>query len=279
MLVLSPRAVPVPLPRMVDEPVEIQGPVTEQRALGLALRKLRKRADMTQKESAEHYGVDVVSWRRYELGQRDLGFSQLERLAAAVRASRDELISEADKLRGLPGVREERAPFVHRRRTAGAPETIELPIRDRIRAGSWAIADDLSQRMPKRWPAAKDPRFPHAEQWLDEVDGDSMNALIDASGRPAPILDGDLVHVVDAVGIHYFPKTGDIVEVQRTRGDGERELTIKQVEVTRGDVLLWPRSTNPAWQTPVPYRPENDPDEQVEVRIRGLVVGTIRRFF
>jgi hypothetical protein len=88
---------------------------------------------------------------------------------------------------------------------------------------------------------ARDPRFPHARQWLSEVRGDSVNLL--------NIVEGDLVHCVDAIEIGYYPRTGDVVEVERLRfGGQERELTLKQVEVTEAGVLLWPRSTNPRFE-------------------------------
>lgn len=150
-------------------------------------------------------------------------------------------------------------------------ELMTLPIRDRVQAGAWLQADyGLEER--REHPAARDPRFPTAQQWLCEVVGDSMNAL--------GIFEGDLVHVVDLIDSGWMPRTGDIVEVERLRFQGrERELTIKQAEITpAGTVLLWPRSTNPIWQTPIGLSPPDGDREDTEIRIRGLVVASIRRF-
>lgn len=155
------------------------------------------------------------------------------------------------------------------------PQLVELPVRGQVQAGAWLLIDDVTAE-PEYISAARDPRFPRAEQWLSRVRGDSMNNL-NVNGRPAGIYDGDLVHCVDAVAAEYQPRTGDIVEVERVRFQGqERELTLKQVEVTPNGILLWPRSTNPRWQEPLSYQ-EGDADD-VEVRIRGWVVSSLRQF-
>lgn len=152
-----------------------------------------------------------------------------------------------------------------------------LPIRGEIQAGAWLELDPQDQPEIERHPAAPDPRYPRSSQWLSRVRGDSMNALV-RKGQPAGILDGDLVHVVDAIAIDYQFHTGDIVEVERSRFSGrERELTLKQVEVKPdGSICLWPRSSNPRWSQPVEYG-LGDADD-VEVRVRGKVIQHIRTF-
>jgi transcriptional regulator with XRE-family HTH domain len=274
MLALHTHQPVVSLRRMAETP-EKDEVLTEQQMLGRALRNLRKRADLTQGQAADNAGVEVVTWQRYEWGKRDLSFSQLQPLAEAVGATRDELLAELASVTSGPALRVLPSPqggALQRRRLQ--IESVELPIRDRVQAGAWLQADDMSQQRPRKWPAAKDPRYAHADQWLSEVVGDSMNAL-----EPAPIFEGDLVHCVDAIAINYAPKTGDVVEVERLRFQGaERELTIKQVEITADGALLWPRSRNPRWREPVIMADMRDGHDDVEVRVRGLVVSSIRRF-
>jgi transcriptional regulator with XRE-family HTH domain len=246
--------------------------LTEQQALGKALRLLRKRADLTQEQAADRYGVVVNSWRRYEWGQRDLSFDKLAKLAEAVESDRDELLRlRTELLGGEPG----------REKPARTDNVVPFPshsvaddglrIRDRVRAGAWFPADDMDQDEPKRFPATRDPRYPRADQWMSEVEGDSCNLL--------GINSGDLVHCVDIVEINYRPATGDIVEVERLRFDGaERELTIKQIEVQPdGSILLWPRSTNPKWQEPLVVTDGLPDGEETEVRIRAKVLSSTRR--
>ncbi len=248
--------------------------MSEQQAMGAALKRLRKRADLTQEKAAENYGCVVQSWRRYEWGQRDLTFDQLSGLAAAVSATREELIAEQQRI--LAGEFPASSPAATV--TSLPPPAIRpheggsLPIRDRIQAGAWLLADDAATDIVRSYQGVRDPRFPYADQWYSEVVGDSVDRL--------KIFDGDLVHCVDIVGIGYYPKTGDVVEVERRRFQGaERELTIKQVEITpEGAVLLWPRSTNARWTEPLSVRAGTAETEEVEVRIRGLVLASIRRF-
>lgn len=242
--------------------------ITEQSALGRALKRLRVKAKLTQEEAAERAGVVVQSWRRYEWGHRDLAFDKIARLAEAVNSTRDELLDERAQILagGIDG-----ADHAGAARRTPPERPRHLPIRDRVQAGAWLMADDLDQMSGRTYPASPDPRFPHADQWLSEVVGDSVDQL--------RIYEGDLVHCVDAIALGYFPKTGDIVEVERVRFQGaERQLTVKQVEVTvGGEWLLWPRSSNPRWREPLEITVGMREAEESEIRIRGLVLAVIRR--
>lgn len=246
--------------------------LTEQQALGQALRRLRKRADLTQEQAADAYGVVVQSWRRYEWGQRDLSFDQLGKLAEAVGSDREELIRLRTDILGGDAPREAAPPPATVLPFPGrVTQDDGLPIRDRVRAGQWREADDTDQSEPRYFPATRDPRFPGADQWMSEVEGDSVNML--------GIHSGDLVHCVDCIAINYSPETGDLVEVERLRfGGAERELTIKQIEVTADGILLWPRSTNPKWQEPLVLTDGALDGEEIEVRIRAKILSATRRF-
>jgi len=139
----------------------------------------------------------------------------------------------------------------------------------RIQAGAWLELDDTAQVEPETVPVALDRRYPHARQWLREVQGDSMNAR--------GISEGDLAHIVDFVqaGIHLV--NGSVVEVTRYRAGGAlREVTLKEVELADGAGLLWPRSTNPVWRDPI--RLTDDSGQDIEVQVTGLLLAVIRRF-
>lgn len=250
----------------------------EARLLGQALRILRSRAHLSQAEAGARFGDDGVSgegWRKYEAGKAPSIFSPgtQRKLAEAVGSTVEDLLAERARLAGDPVVPtlvatpSDRANWAMTR----APQMELLPIRDRIQAGAWLLADDYRQDTPATYPVARDPRYPYAQQWLSEVVGDSVNLL--------NIVEGDLVHCVDAIAIGYYPRTGDIVEVERLRFDGsERELTIKQVEVGVEGVVLWARSTNPRFRGPVILTDGMKDHEAAEVRIRALVLASTRRF-
>lgn len=151
---------------------------------------------------------------------------------------------------------------------------VGLPIRRRVQAGAWLQVDSHSQVEPRRYPASPDPRFPNAKQWLSEVVGDSMDAL----DRPGPILEGDLVHVVDVIDSGYQPRPGDVVEAERSRfGGQEIEVSLKQVAVNNGRIELWPRSKNPAYRDALVIS-GGEEDDETSIRIAGFVVTQLRRF-
>jgi transcriptional regulator with XRE-family HTH domain len=239
------------------------------RQIGQALRRIRKRADMTQEQAADAANVVVQSWQRYEWGQRQFTLDKLEEIARAVGSTAAGLLQEAGAAEptsagGFTLQEGPAQPFRH------APELTLLPVRDAVRAGAWLSVDELDQSPPRTSTTARDPRYPHADQWLAPTVGDSMNLR--------GILDGDLVHLVDAIAINYQPVSGDIVEVERTRFQGsERELTLKEIVIQDDTLELWPRSTNPKWSTPLVFRDGLNTEED-EVRIRGLMIQLIRRF-
>lgn len=265
LAVAHPTAV-LQFPRMADLYDEQPDDEEEARLLGQALRALRERAKLSQAGAAEAFGVGTgEAWRVYEAGTAPTIHKPgvQFKLAAAVGAKLRDLIAERDRLAGRAP-----APRQMQRQTIGGDQ---LRIRDRIQAGAWLRADDTSQVPPRTFPAARDGRYPFADQWLSEVFGDSMNLV--------GISDGDLVHCVSAVDIGYHPRTGDLVEVERLRAGGrERELTIKQIAVSAEGWLLLPRSSNPNWQEPLRLADDLAAGEEAEVRIRGLVVASIRRF-
>lgn len=268
MLALAHTAKVLHPPFMTDETLAAPDDDAEAKALGEALKVLRLRANMTQADAAEAMGLGSgEAWRVYEIGKSPGIFKPgiQFRLAHAVGASLAELLMERDRLVGRPLSR----PAIPANDPFMGGDRSELPIRDRIQAGAWLAADDMVQTF-RTIPAARDGRYPTANQWISEVTGDSMNLL--------SIFDGDFVHCVDAGDIGYHPRHGDIVEVERLRNGGaERELTLKQIEMTAEGFVLAPRSTNPRWSEPLRLSEGMAEGDDFEVRIRALVVTTMRR--
>lgn len=252
---------------MTARPVADQPKDEATRTLGRALGVLRQRAGLSQEAAGERAGITGQGWAKYETGKApSIHYpNRQQELTAAVGASPADLERERQILSGTgrPGSVTDIRSFIQ-------PRGYEMIIRDRVQAGAWLAADDTDQGEPRRHPVAPDPRFPHADQWLSEVVGDSVDRL--------GIFSGDLVHCVDVEGAGWALQSGAIVEIERLRfGGSERELSIKQVEVTANGVLFWPRSSNLRWQEPLSLT-EGANDEEIVVRVRGLVVQSIRRF-
>lgn len=269
-LQLAPRNLQRP-PIMANDNDDV-----ELKLLGRALANLRDRRGMTQADAGaalatdeDPEGMSSQGWGKYEAGQRNGLFKPAtqRRLTAAIRSTPEELMREFRKLASEEAL----IPPDEWERDA-AEEAPMLPVLEPIRAGNWLEMDGLVQvAAAKRFPVARDPRYRHAEQWLRPVSGDSMNKR--------GILEGDMVHVVSIAGSGHTPETGEIVEVQRIRFEGaEREITLKEIEVTPRGVVLWPRSTNERYQKPIDLRDGVKRDEHISVDVTGFVVASIRRF-
>lgn len=247
---------------------------TEMELLGRALAALRRRRGMSQAVAGERLGLTPQGYGKYETGKTPSIFhpDTQRKLTEALGATIHDLHHERDRMAMLtPAARARAVLESAQARFASRAPAEGMQIRDRVQAGAWLSADDAAQEPLGLYHALPDLRFSFADQWLSQVVGDSVDKL--------RIFDGDLVQVVDAVAINYQFRTGDIVEVERLRfGGQERELTIKQVEVAGGVCTLWPRSTNPRWQTPL--NPTDGAEgEEIEVKVRGLVLDCHRRLF
>jgi transcriptional regulator with XRE-family HTH domain len=265
---------PLPLYRqnwgMADTPED----AAEQLAWGRAVALLRTSLKLTQNDVADRLDWTVQNLGLYERGKRQgiLRRNIRKKLTDAMGVSPEEL----DLVRAQTGgnvtpfrPRAEGTADNSRSFVPAIPTGQLLPIRDRAQASAWQPADDFIQDYPRRYPAAKDPRYLHADQWLTEVVGDSVDQL--------RIYNGDFVHCVDFMSIGRPVRTRDIVEVERFRfGGSERELTIKQAEVTANGILLWPRSSNPKYREPLELLEGMNEGEEAEIRIRALVLHVIR---
>lgn len=140
---------------------------------------------------------------------------------------------------------------------------IMLPVRFAVAAGLWREVEDWQQVEPEMQPVPSSPGYDGLPQWLERVEGDSMDRIVPP---------GSYIHVVDAIALEYEPKTGDLVVVERTRDQGAlRERSLKQIEVTKGVVRLWPRSHNARWSQPLEFSDGGDHDDEV-VQTVGVVI-------
>lgn len=146
-----------------------------------------------------------------------------------------------------------------------SPAAVDLPITHEVAAGAWRAVDELRQTTLGSLAVPGPLPHPSARHWAERVRGDSMNRIIP---------DGSRVHVVDAGGIGYAPRHGDIVVVVRRRAQGAfEERSLKQVRYQGATVSLWPCSLSPEWQEPLSLDGGALGDETSEIELVGLVVG------
>jgi SOS-response transcriptional repressor LexA len=217
---------------------------------GDRLRQARIDAGLAVEQVAERVQKAPSTVRAHENGQNGIKAPMAARYARALGVSPEWLLYGRSP--------DDQGPL---------PELSELPLLANTQAGAWLAVDDTGQEEPPMVPHVKDRAYPHARQWLREVQGDSMNA--------AGVMPGDLAHLVEFFGAGL--ENGMIVEVTRTRDGGSlREITLKEVEVSDRGVLLWPRSTNPRWKDAV--RLNDDSGDDIQVEVTGILVATTRRF-
>lgn len=136
-----------------------------------------------------------------------------------------------------------------------------------VQAGAWveAVEWDESERYPS--PVAAEARFSHLPQFGLEVRGPSMNELYPP---------GSIITCVKLIDLGRDPRPGEKVICQR-RTDLGFEATVKELRLDESGVYwLWPRSSDPNFQQPLRLPPPNEADENEDVRLVALVVGSYR---
>lgn len=76
---------------------EDNGRARDRRALGRAIRELRKRSDLTQEELAMRAGTDNTYISHAEAGRFGIGWDTVMRLVRAMDSTISELASEVEK--------------------------------------------------------------------------------------------------------------------------------------------------------------------------------------
>ena len=205
------------------------------------IRRIIEAKGWTQQEAADAFGVSQATIYRWKEGKAEPEGPHRDRINAAF-----------DEMLGVDG------------RTVLLP--VGIPVEGVIQAGNWldtSLVDHVPEERPTL-PMAADSRFPYAKQYALEVRGDSMN-------REFP--DGSYVICVDFAQSGLEMRSGMIVHVEQWRHD-LREITLKAM-VSEGDHWrLEPRSSNPAHKAIVMT---GEPSDDIEIRIRGVVVGSYRR--
>lgn len=128
-----------------------------------------------------------------------------------------------------------------------------MPVLGIVQAGAWAeISSDEPE--PSEWVAFEEPQYVRAQLFALIVRGPSVNRFYPDGSR-----------VVCIPAHESGVQEGDFVVVRRRRG-AFVETTLKQVEVgPDGQVELWPRSDDPAFQEPLRIDNVRDADEGAEI--------------
>uniref|UniRef100_UPI0035C9620E helix-turn-helix domain-containing protein n=1 Tax=uncultured Sphingomonas sp. TaxID=158754 RepID=UPI0035C9620E len=209
----------------------------------LQFKELRKRAGYTQASLAEAMGVEQPTIQRWEAGSRTPDVSQLIRLSGVLGVEPGELFEGSSILALGP----------------------RLYVKGEVAAGVWKDAWEMEPATWETFTGRADIRAPSEKRFGLRVVGDSMDLLYPhGSVVECVLLDGP-----DSL------ESGRRVVVERRNISQESETTVKEFYIDK-DGIQWllPRSSNPAFQSPIRLGVD-DPDIDT-VSVIALVVGSYR---
>lgn len=208
---------------------------------GNNLKQVRKRRGLKQPDVAERLGVSVPQISRWEAGIDNIPSSRLSKMAEAYECSIAEMFGETQPL----GPR--------------------LYIKGEVAAGVWKEAWEVD---PDDWEAftgRADIAASVRERFGLRIVGQSMNEVYP---------EGSIIECVAYDHEEPIPTGKRVVVVQRDF-HGSVESTVKELHRDeQGIEWLVPRSTNPAFQTPL--RADQPGEGIEEVAIVAIVVASIR---
>ena len=214
------------------------------------IREICTDLNISVSELARMAGVDHATLTRFMNNPRykhNVSDTTIQKIAQAVRRPppTESLITSLPRAVGLPTVK------VVGTAAAGLWKDVSI------------IADDYY--VHEEIPVIENPRYAGYPQYALLVEGNSINRIIK---------DGEYAICVSWADLGMDLKNGQLVHVERHRG-GLQEVTIKKVLIVNHRVTLQPDSDDPRFQEAIQLEHE---DEDTEVTIRGLVIGTFRHF-
>lgn len=144
------------------------------------------------------------------------------------------------------------------------PRLVPYKIIGEVAAGVW-LDTEADEFVAEEIELPEDPRFPNDKQFVLRVRGTSIN-------RKAP--HGALVRCLDLFAAPREPAEGDWVVARRQRGR-TFETTVKELRSGPSGMELWPSSTDPKWQDPVPLVDGTINDEEMSVVVIAFVLDFI----
>ncbi|MFC5358162.1 LexA family protein [Azospirillum himalayense] len=206
----------------------------------------------TAKQFSDTHGIPQSTYSTHETGTRGLSRNAALKYATLLDISVEWLLT--GKGAGPEGSGDEPENTVY---------VSSVPVVGAVQAGNWVEAVQWESDEWYEIAIPPDGRFPNQRRYGLEVRGPSMNELYP---------DGSVVICIKLIDLGREPRHGERVVVERRRYDGCIEATVKEFRVQDEKVWLWPRSTHPAFQQPVPLACDGDE----EVAITGVVVGSYR---
>jgi transcriptional regulator with XRE-family HTH domain len=214
---------------------------TDLMSLGQRIFKARTKKGLSQSALGKKLGVTREAVSQWEADVSEPTAARLRKLSVILDEGFDFLATGRSGEHGtVPGVR----------------------LWGEVAGGVWAEVRDSQDDDFQRVPVAPDPRYPASAQYALKVRGNSVNRV----AKP-----GTVVICVDIVEANVELRDGDLVWVERRRGDLV-ETTLKRLRKGAGGAELWPESDDPKHQEKLAI---DGLEGDAEVTIRGLVIYTL----
>ena len=208
-------------------------------ASGQDIAKARAAQGLSQQALADLVGLSQPAIQKIETGE----------------TRRSKFLPEIERVLGLSS-------------DASRPDVMLANVRGIVAAGAWLEEEAFAHEEFEPVPYVP-LKHTGMKQFAFLIRGDSVDQ--------ARLLDGDYAICVDYWETRTHARTDDLVVVERRRA-GTVERTCKVLKVTAEGYELWPRSSNPKWQTPIIVMRQHTPDTAEEVEIVALVIGKYSPF-
>lgn len=217
-------------------------------ALAQKIRTLWKSLALKQEPFARLVGVTQSTVSKWESGSQVPDTYQMLQLAQLAKADVTDFWNEDER---------EYTRALHRQ---------DIRVIGTVQAGNWVEAPLWDPDSHFDFPVPENRRWKSLPINGFLVKGSSMDLYYP---------EGAIVLVISTVESGIEPRHSDRVVVQRMNGDQQYELTLKEYVIDKsGNTWLWPRSTDPEYQTPINVLATDGPDEIVEVQVIGIVVAS-----
>lgn len=135
-----------------------------------------------------------------------------------------------------------------------------------VEAGSFKEAIEWPPSEHYAVPSLQFKQFLYDPKFALEVRGTSMDLLYP---------EGTILICVPLVHVDRNPVPGERVVVRRRMPNGLIEATVKELQLDReGNAWLWPRSSDPSHQQPLPFTSPGNEEE--DIAVTALVIGSLR---
>ena len=212
------------------------------------LRKIRRERRMTQVEFAQLIGVDQSTISKWERGTETPQFRNYDAITRALGISFEEL-TEAEQ-------------------DTEKTWSLYATVVGHVQAGDWVPAIEWPEDRQYKIQIPAPSGLIQTDFSAFEVRGDSMNLVYP---------EGAIIIVARVHDYDWELANGDKVVVIQPGESGDFEATVKEVVLDqKGRVWLWPRSTNPIHQSPIPYRANHDEfSQEQEAEVIGVVIASV----